>query len=92
MFRPGVAVNSRLQAVPLQDEMEALELYLQMESLRFTDRFEYGITIDESVDVGNIEIPPMLIQPYVENAIWHGLMHKETPGELVVLLARENGV
>ena len=82
--------NSRLRSVPLQDEMEALELYLQMESLRFTDRFNYEIVIEESVDVNSIEIPPMLIQPYVENAIWHGLMHKETPGNLKVNLSCRN--
>ena len=72
--------NSRSNYISLKDELEALELYMQMESLRFKNKFSYSIDIDEKVDANSIVIPPMLIQPYVENAIWHGLMHK-TNGE-----------
>jgi ligand-binding sensor domain-containing protein/two-component sensor histidine kinase len=72
--------NSRSNYISLKDELEALELYLQMESLRFKNKFSYAIDVDEKLDVNSIVIPPMLIQPYVENAIWHGLMHK-TNGE-----------
>ena len=72
--------NSRSNYISLKDELEALELYLQMESLRFRDKFSFSITVDKNVDSNSIVIPPMLIQPYVENAIWHGLMHK-TNGE-----------
>ena len=72
--------NSRSNYISLKDELEALELYMQMESLRFKNKFSYSINIDERVDTSSIVIPPMLIQPYVENAIWHGLMHK-TNGE-----------
>ena len=83
--------NSRSQYVPLVDEIESLELYLQMESLRFTHKFDYEFLVDENVDPRSIEIPPMLIQPYVENAIWHGLMHKNTTGRLDISLSRKNG-
>ena len=83
--------NSRTQLISLEDEMEALGLYLEMENLRFTNKFEYEISIRPEVDLSSIEIPPMLIQPYVENAIWHGLMHKSTPGKLLIELSRENG-
>jgi LytS/YehU family sensor histidine kinase len=48
-----------------------------MESFRFTDKFEYTINIGKEINTEQIEIPPMLIQPYLENAIWHGLMHLE---------------
>ncbi len=72
--------NSRSNYISLKDELEALELYLQMESLRFKNKFSYAINVDEKLDANSIVIPPMLIQPYVENAIWHGLMHK-TNGE-----------
>jgi ligand-binding sensor domain-containing protein/two-component sensor histidine kinase len=68
--------NSRSNYISLKDELEALDLYLQMESLRFKDKFSYSISVDENVDTNAIVIPPMLIQPYVENAIWHGLMLK----------------
>jgi ligand-binding sensor domain-containing protein len=86
-----ILLNSRSRYVPLADEVEALELYLQMESLRFTNKFDYKVLIDDNVDVPGIEIPPMLIQPYVENAIWHGLMHKKTPGRLDISLIQRNG-
>ena len=69
--------NSRSNYVSLADELEALELYIQMESLRFKDKFKYKIDISEALDISSIDIPPMLIQPYVENAIWHGLMNKK---------------
>jgi len=82
--------NSRSRYVALTDEIEALELYLQMESLRFTNRFNYELLVEDNVDASGTEIPPMLIQPYVENAIWHGLMHKKTTGRLDILLSRKN--
>jgi LytS/YehU family sensor histidine kinase len=68
--------NSRSNYINLKDELEALDLYMQMESLRFKNKFSYSIAVDENVETSSIVIPPMLIQPYVENAIWHGLMHK----------------
>jgi LytS/YehU family sensor histidine kinase len=79
--------------VSLKDELETLELYLQMESLRFSNKFSYKINVDGNIDPSSIDIPPMLIQPYVENAIWHGLMHKSDSVERTVALniSRENG-
>jgi ligand-binding sensor domain-containing protein len=63
----------------LEKELEMLNLYLLLEQLRFDDTFRYSITVDEAIDPDEIKIPPMLVQPFVENAIWHGLMPK--PGE-----------
>lgn len=73
--------NSRSNYVSLKEELEALRLYLEMECLRFSDSFVYAISVDESIDVDLVSIPPMLIQPFVENAVWHGLMPKEGSGE-----------
>ncbi|HOY19705.1 MAG TPA: histidine kinase [Haliscomenobacter sp.] len=74
--------NSRSNLVTLRDELEALRLYLELEAMRFVNRFTYHINISPDLDITCLEIPPMIIQPYVENAIWHGLMHKEAkPGE-----------
>ena len=84
--------NSRSEFIPLTDEIEALDLYLQMESLRFVDQFEYHIDIDPSVNAHDIEIPPMLIQPFVENAIWHGLIPKKGSGKLDIRMSRVNGM
>jgi LytS/YehU family sensor histidine kinase len=62
-----------------------------MEALRFADRFTFRIELDDAIDAGSIDIPPMLIQPYVENAIWHGLLHKKNnEGELEIRLSLEN--
>lgn len=70
--------NSRTNTVTLRDELEALRLYLELESMRFVNRFKYVIDVSPALDKTSIDVPPMLIQPYVENAIWHGLMHKES--------------
>jgi len=62
--------------VSLEDEVDALNLYLELEALRFEEGFEYKITLDEKIDKDEFFIPPMLIQPFVENAIVHGLQDK----------------
>lgn len=76
--------NSRSDRVPLDRELEALRLYIEMEAMRFGNRFDYEISIGPEVHPEQIELPPLLIQPYVENAIWHGLMHKKDKGSLAV--------
>jgi LytS/YehU family sensor histidine kinase len=68
--------NSREQEGALEKDLSALELYLQLESLRFQNRFHYHIEVDEQIDTENTLIPPMLLQPFVENAIVHGIQHK----------------
>jgi len=62
--------------INLETEIELLELYLQLESNRIGDSFSYTINIDSREEISNYEVPPMIIQPYIENAIWHGLFHK----------------
>ncbi len=81
---------SREESTILSSELETLELYLSLESLRFNDKLTYEIIVDENVDVDFIEIPPLIIQPYVENAIWHGLMNKENGGKIIVDIKQEN--
>ncbi len=78
--------NSRTDTVVLSKELEALKLYIEMEQMRFADRFEYSLEIDPQLQVEHLEIPPLLIQPYVENAIWHGLMHKKEGCMLTIRL------
>jgi LytS/YehU family sensor histidine kinase len=78
--------NSSQPLIPLADEMEALRLYIELELMRFDGGFEVNIDVEEAIDQHNLLIPPMLIQPYVENAIWHGLMHKSVPRTLAILV------
>ncbi len=81
--------NSRKSQVNLKDELEALRLYIEMETLRFQGQFVYTIQIKDDLAPVDHEIPPMLLQPYVENAIWHGLLHSEKPGRIDIVLALE---
>ena len=81
--------NSQEAFIPLERELEALQLYLELESLRFEDKFEYKISVDGNVDTTMLKVPPLIIQPYVENAIWHGLMHKKEKGHLEIELYAE---
>lgn len=83
--------NSRTHLVNLKDEIEALKLYMEMESLRFNHEVAYEVIIDPELDVSDIDIPPMLIQPYVENGIWHGLRHKGGPGKITLSFTRDSG-
>ena len=77
--------NSISDRVPLVDEIRVLEAYIELEALRLHHQFEHEIHVDDKIDVYNTEIPFLLIQPYVENAIKHGLRHKkEEGGKLVV--------
>lgn len=69
--------NSRAQEVPLDQEIHALELYMQLELLRFNNSFTYHIQMDPLIDPENTLIPPMLLQPFAENAILHGLQNKK---------------
>jgi putative methionine-R-sulfoxide reductase with GAF domain len=63
--------------ITLEKEIEMLQLYLQLEQLRFQGDFEFSIEVDDEIDANEIRIPPMLLQPFVENAIWHGLMPRK---------------
>lgn len=81
--------NSKNESIPLSREIETLKLYLLMESVRFNKKFDYEITIDKMLDEEEIRIPPMIIQPYVENAIWHGLLHKTEKGKATIVISRK---
>lgn len=76
--------NSKQDSISIEKELESIKLYLLMESLRFNHSFKYKIEVDENVYDENILIPPLIVQPYIENAIWHGLMHKENEGSLFI--------
>jgi ligand-binding sensor domain-containing protein len=93
--------NSRQEYIFLQQEITTLQLYIELEQIRFTEPFKFMIEIDENLDM-DMDIPTMLIQPYVENSIWHGLMPRKTggilqllfkkSGDALMVIIRDNGI
>ena len=81
--------NSQASLISLESELQALELYLDLEALRFDYRFGYKISVPKDLDIEALKVPPLIIQPYTENAIWHGLMHKEDKGQLDIEVSEE---
>jgi LytS/YehU family sensor histidine kinase len=72
------------ESISLQDEIDILDLYLELEKLRFGKDFEYTIQVASTIDTYKIELPSMIIQPFIENAIKHGLLHKKGNKELTI--------
>lgn len=70
------------KCVTVFEEAELLELYMQTEAMRFEQKFTYQINIDENIDPDDIILPTMILQPFVENAIWHGLANKNGQGQI----------
>ncbi|MGJ8591081.1 MAG: tetratricopeptide repeat-containing sensor histidine kinase [Aquaticitalea sp.] len=83
----SVLENSDEDFIPLKKEIELLELYTKLEHFRFKDKFDYTIIVDENVNVEEFQIPPMLLQPYIENAVWHGLRYKTEKGRLDIRIS-----
>ncbi len=80
----AVLENSEENFISLTKEVELLRLYVQLEHFRFQDKFEYCIDIDPQIEIEEFMIPPMLLQPYVENAVWHGLRYRSKQGLLSI--------
>jgi LytS/YehU family sensor histidine kinase len=77
-----ILANSGETSIPLKEELKAVKHYVDIERLRFDDKFDYQIMVDPEIDQDFIEIPPMIIQPFVENAILHGLIHSKEKGHI----------
>ena len=86
----SVLVNSEEDFISLEKELELLGLYLKLEHSRFQDKFDYELDVDKAIDKGQFQIPPMLLQPYIENAVWHGLRYKKEKGFLKVTLTQKD--
>ena len=85
----AVLENSRHDLVSLASEVRIISLYLDLEHTRFKEKYDYTFEVDPGIDLHEIEVPPMLIQPYIENAIWHGLRYLEHKGHLSVIISPE---
>ncbi|PHR69949.1 MAG: sensor histidine kinase [Lutibacter sp.] len=86
----SVLDNSEQDFIPLEKEIELLELYIKLEHSRFTDKFDYELIVDEKLHISEFQIPPMLLQPYVENAVWHGLRYKKEKGKLEINIRQKD--
>ena len=89
----SVLENSELDFIPLEKEIDLLGLYLKLEHERFKDKFDFTLSIDPSLENAKLQVPPMLLQPIIENAVWHGLRYKKEKGFLNVAFAKaEKGI
>jgi LytS/YehU family sensor histidine kinase len=84
--------NSRHENITLKKEIEGLENYLALQKLRLGDKLEYSVTVSDSIDPTFNEIPPMLVQPFVENAVEHGVKMKEGNGLITVDFGMEQNM
>jgi tetratricopeptide (TPR) repeat protein len=87
-----VLINSEKATVTLEEELTLTKLYLEMEQLRFTNSFDYDIRYDATIQPSMVIVPSFILQPFCENAIWHGLLHKEGKGKLIIDLAMKGKV
>jgi len=86
----SILTMSSMQVVRLDDELKALELYIQLEAMQLDGSFSYTIVVDEGLDSETIAIPSLVIQPFVENAFKHGLRHKAGDKELHIRIKSDN--
>ena len=83
--------NADKKEISLYDEIETCKLYLQLEAMRFDSQFSYNVNIDETIDLKSISVPALIIQPFIENAIWHGIVPKGSGGNVSLDVSRSNG-
>lgn len=69
--------SSSVKEVTLQEELETMDLYMNIENIRFSNEINYEINVDENLDLTGIKVPPLILQPFLENALWHGLSSKK---------------
>jgi len=85
----NILENSRHETITLEKELETLKMYLELEAVRLEYKFDYEIVYDKNLEVESIKIPPLIIQPFAENAIWHGLHNKKEKGLLKIVVQNE---
>src|SRR3546814_10477591 len=74
--------NSEYREIPLATDLQVLELYIQLEAMRLKGKITYEIDVDEDIDAENTLVPPLIVQPLIENSIWHGLAPKDGHGRI----------
>jgi tetratricopeptide (TPR) repeat protein len=82
--------NSAHNDIALEDDLKIIELYLQVEAMRLKNKFTYSIKVEEGIDVENTLVPPLILQPFIENSIWHGISKKESNGHIQIDVKKED--
>ena len=85
-----VLENSEYKEISLEEDLKFIELYLQVESKRLPGRFSYSINVEDGVNTENTLVPPLMLQPFIENSIWHGFASKESKGYILVEIKKGN--
>lgn len=89
-FIRSILDSSRTNLIPLSEEIKNMDTYLSIEKMRFEDKFQYRFDIAEDIDIQRVIVPTFLIQPFIENALWHGIMPAQRAGLLIVKLYSSN--
>lgn len=84
--------NADKKEISLFDEIETCKLYLQLEAMRFDTKFSYAVNIDGNIDLKSVQVPALIVQPFIENAIWHGIVPKGKEGNVELSVAKKIGV
>jgi len=82
--------NADKKLISLYDEIETCKFYLQLEALRFDAKFTYAVNVDETIDLKSVQVPALIIQPFIENAIWHGIVPRNSTGHVILNVLRKD--
>ncbi|MEP7373707.1 MAG: histidine kinase [Chitinophagaceae bacterium] len=83
--------NADKKQISLYDEIETCKFYLQLEAMRFDTKLSYSVNVDENIDLKSVLIPALIVQPFIENAIWHGIVPRNTGGKVSLNVLKNNG-
>jgi len=86
----SILENSEKKWISLKEDLELMELYIQIEALRLKNKLSYNIKVDKTIAIENTLIPPLILQPFIENSIWHGIAGKESKGHIQIEIKKEN--
>lgn len=82
--------SSRSESIPMQEELDIIELYMSIENIRFEQKISFKIEVDDTINLSQIKIPGLVLQPFIENSLWHGLMLKEGIRTIKIAIYKED--
>lgn len=85
----AILENSERKSIPLNEDLELMELYMQIEAIRLENKLHHQITIDPDIEPNNTLVPPLILQPFIENSIWHGIAPKNGDGHIDIKIKKE---